>query len=116
MKSDLYTKAILTVIALCLVLLVVDKIDLMPKAYAGYDYSKAEYGLVPLNEDGTVSVRVEAISPNEVMDVNIKDIDTYDLMKVSIKDIETSDELSVNIDEIGGSSVSSGGPIKVKMD
>ena len=114
MKPDLYTKTILTVIAACLVLLVLGNVDLMPKAYA--DYDTPSYGLVPLNEDGTVSVKIKSISPNEVMDVNIKDIDTYDMMKVTIKDIETSDELNVNIDEIGGSSVSSGGPIKVKMD
>jgi hypothetical protein len=116
MKPDLYTKIVLTAIAACLFLLVIDNVSFMPKAFAGHDYSNGEYALVPVNEDGTVNVNIKSIAPNEVMDVNIKDIDTYDMMKVSIKDIETSDELNVNIDEIGGSSVSSGGPIKVKMD
>ena len=50
------------------------------------------------------------------MNVNVKSIDSYDEMKVNIKSIDTSDEIDVNIDEVGGSYVSSGGPIKVKID
>jgi len=55
------------------------------------------------------------INTYDELNVNLKGVDTYDEVKVNLKKIETSDELDVNIDEIGGSWVSSGGPIPVKV-
>ncbi|HHG86106.1 MAG TPA: hypothetical protein ENJ82_15260 [Bacteroidetes bacterium] len=118
MKIDLYSKVVLTVIAGCLMILVLRGADFAPKAYADNltETPSAQFGLVPMNEDGSINVVVKSFGANDIMDVRIKDIDTYDEMKVSITDISTTDELAVNIDEVGGSSVSSGGPIKVKID
>ncbi|WP_165903818.1 hypothetical protein [Hymenobacter gummosus] len=44
MKPDAYTKSVLTVIALCLVVLVLRGVDVLPRAVAG---GAAAYPLVP---------------------------------------------------------------------
>ncbi len=106
MKIDTFTKIVLTVIAVNLTIGTVRNLDLIPKAHADEPTNNfnlapnVNYGLVPLNEDGTISVKLNA--SNEI-DVNIVGIDT-------------SDELDVNIDEIGGGYVSHGGPISVEID
>jgi hypothetical protein len=51
----------------------------------------------------------------ETIDVRIVDINTSDELKVNITSIDTTDEMDINLDEIGGSWVSSGGPINVKI-
>ena len=107
MKLDLYTKSILTVIAICLTINVLKDFDIMPKAYANEPLKNEQkllpnknYGLIPVNADGSIDVNIKSSSE---MDVNISNI-------------STSDELDVNIDEIGGGFVSHGGPIKVDVD
>jgi len=120
MKTDTYTKVILTIIAFCLLVNVVQGIDIIPKAYASGSIdplkTNTEYALVPLSENNTIDVRLVDINTYDELNVNIKSVDTYDEMKVNLKRIETSDELDVNLDEVGGSWVSSGGPIKVKVE
>ncbi|MEW7290859.1 hypothetical protein [Aquimarina sp. 2304DJ70-9] len=111
MKTDKYTQFIFTVIAVCLVIIVIRDIEVIPKAHAN-NTSETNYGIVPINNDGSITVR---LSSADEIDVNIKNIDTYDKLKVDLNAISTRDELDVNIDEIGGTYVSSGGPIKVKL-
>ncbi|WP_025741159.1 hypothetical protein [Aquimarina pacifica] len=111
MKTDNYTKFITTIIAICLVIQVIKDFNPIAKTYAN-NSSKASYGIIPINADGSINVR---INNTDEINVNIKNIDTYDKLKIDLATISTSDELPVNIDEIGGSSVSSGGPIKVKI-
>ena len=116
MKTDLYTKSILTVIAVALSIIVLKDIDIIPKAHASSNtntaISNSNYGLVPVNEDGSITV---SFSPTEQLDVNIKNIDTYDEIRVDLYGISTTDELDVNLDEIGGGWISNGGPIPVKI-
>ena len=106
MTVDKFTKIVLTVIAVNLTISTVKSVDIIPKAYAHESLDNLElipninYGLVPLNEDGTISVKLSA---SDEIDVNI----------VGVK---TNDELDVNIDEIGGGYVSYGGPISVEVD
>lgn len=106
MNVDKFTKIVLTVIAVNLTILTVKNLEIIPKAYANVPSSnfqlspKMNYGLVPLNEDGTISVKLSA---SKEIDVNIVGVDT-------------NDELDVNIDEIGGGYVSYGGPIPVEVD
>ncbi len=86
MKSDLYTKSILTVIAICLTINVLKDFDIMPKAYAGETKTNVEnklnlsptknYGLIPVNADGTIDVNIKSSS---TMDVNIESCDSYAL-------------------------------------
>lgn len=120
MKTDFYTKTVLTVIALCLTILVSKEFIIFPSVYASE--KKAEplidsgYRLVPVNEFETIDVRIVDINTYDELNVNIKSIDSYDELKVNINSIDTSDELDVNIDEIGGGFISHGGPIKVSLD
>ena len=95
MKTDLYTKGILTIIAVCLILIVLKDIDIFPKAYASQP-NTPNYGIVPLNEDGTIDVNVKAFDPENVLKV------------------EMLDEVNVNIEEVGGRDVH-GGTLKVEI-
>ena len=119
MKTDTYTKAILTVIAVCLTINVIQNLDIIPSAYAadnGTENPVVEYHLVPVTPNQVMDVRIVDINTYDEMNVNIKGIDTYEELKVNLKSIDTTDELDVNIDEVGGSWVSSGGPIKVQIN
>lgn len=112
MKTDTYTKVILTIIAIALSIIVIKDTNIISKAYAGESSIPSNYGLVPLNDDGTITVKLDT---SDEIDVNIKGISTYDQLRVDINKISTSEELNINLDEVGGSYVSSGGPIKVKL-
>jgi hypothetical protein len=71
MKTDLYTKTVLTIIAACLVVLVLKQVRLIPEAVAAAPALPAagrSYGLVPVNPDGSVTVRFQT---REAMPVNI---------------------------------------------
>jgi hypothetical protein len=90
-KIDIYTKSVLAVITLCLAILTINQLELLPKAYAGESINHptltaANYGLVPLNEDGSITVK-----------------------------FSSTDEIDVNIDKIGGGFVSMGVPIPVTI-
>lgn len=108
MKTDNYTKTILTIIAICLTINVVKEFDIIPSAYAT---EKNE----PKLTNQVMDVRLVNISTYDKLNVNIKSVDTYDALKVNLNKIGTSDKLDVNIKEIGGSWVSSGGPLPVKI-
>lgn len=69
-NSNTYTKTILTIIALCLMLLVFQNVSIVNKAQANSEVTNS-YGLVPLNEDGSINVRL--IDQNRI-DVNIHSI------------------------------------------
>lgn len=125
MKIDRFTKVVLTVIAINLTILTLSKIELIRPAKANssdYDISNSfsNYAMVPLNDDGSINVKLMG---SEKIDVNIADISTYDKLKVeldnevdvsirsirtndklgvNIKEISTTDEMDVNIDEVGG--------------
>ncbi len=106
MKVDNFTKIVLTVIAVNLTILTIKNLDIIPQAHANGPSNtlglspNVNYGLVPLNADGTISVKLSA---SNKIDVNIVGVNT-------------KDELDVNIDEIGGGYVSRGGPISVELD
>jgi hypothetical protein len=119
MKIDLYTKSLLTIIAICLTINVVKDFELIPAVYAADGDSpekSTNYKLVPVDDFNTIDVRIVDINTYDELNVNLKSVDTYDELKVNIKSIETTDELDVNIDEIGGSFISSGGPLRVKVE
>ena len=120
MKTDLYSKTILTIIAICLTVNLVKEFELIPSAHAAEssnDFETAiKYKLVPIDEFNTIDVRIVDINTYDELNVNLKSIDTYDEVKVNINSIDTDDELDINIDEIGGGWVTNGGPIKVKVE
>ena len=69
MKTDTYTKIILTVIAVALTA------NLLKGMISPAVADSKHYATVPLNNDGSINVR---IAPNTVpMEVKIKDVDAY---------------------------------------
>ena len=89
MKSDFYTKTILTVIAICLTINVLKDLDLIPTAYAKTPVKSEtnvlnakNYGLIPVNADGTIDVNIKS---TEKMDVNIASITSYDKLRVIVQ-------------------------------
>ena len=116
MKTDMYTKAVLTIIALCLSVIVIKDLEIIPKAHAADNAITSvpiNYAAIPINEDGSINVR---FANTETLDVNIREIDTYDELRVDLRNINTSDELDVNLDEIGGGWLSNGAPILVRVE
>lgn len=114
MKTDLYTKTILTIIALCLVVNIIKEVDLVPSAYA----SEPTENPIPINigtESNVMDVRIVDINTYDELNVNLNGVSTSEEVKVNLKRIETTDELDVNLDEIGGGWVNHNGPIPVKM-
>ena len=101
MKTDLYTKSVLTVIAACLAIIALKEVDIIPTAQAATNFTNVHYGLVPLNSDGTIDVNIKSSSAN---------------VKVSIEDINTYDKLPVNIEEVDSYAFSNCTiPVKVKQ-
>ncbi|QJP35092.1 hypothetical protein F0365_12175 [Nonlabens sp. Ci31] len=88
MNKDLFTKGILAVIAWNLSFLSVDKILDNFTSQDTTELTK-RFVAVPLNNDGSINVRV---TNNETI-------------KVDISNISTNDELDINIDEVGGAYV-----------
>lgn len=69
MKTDLYTKIVLTIIALCLIVIVAEK-GLISKVHAA---PSPQSVIVPINSDGTINVRVMNSNPGEVIIAGWKD-------------------------------------------
>ncbi len=96
MKTDFYTKAVLTVIAVCLTIIVLKQVDIIPNTYAGTSKaslnSNMNYGLVPLNADGSIDVNIKSSSE---MDVNITGVNggyvQYGKLPVVIKENQDKD-------------------------
>lgn len=118
MKTDKYTKVILTVIALCLTINVIKEFNIIPTAYASEVKDLKDipegYKMVPINSQ-VMDVRIVDVNTSKEMNVNLKSVSTYDPIKVNLKKIETSDKLDVNLKELGGRWVQYG-PLPVKME
>lgn len=78
-KTDKFTKITLGIIAINLTILTLGNINLFPKAYASESENKfldvpnnVNYGLVPLNEDGSINVKIIS---TDVLDVRLRGID-----------------------------------------
>jgi hypothetical protein len=102
MKTDNYTKALLTVIAASLVVLTIHNVGLFPKAYANEAAATpvpaAPTVALPLNDDGSINVR---LVPSETISIDIQDI-------------STSDKLNVNLKEVGGSFIYNAIPVEIE--
>jgi len=88
MRTDLYTKAVLTVIAGCLAVIALKETNIMPTAQAATgDFKNTHYGLVPVNSDGTIDVNIKSSSSN--IKVSLEDINTYDKLSVKIGEVDS---------------------------
>jgi len=93
-----YLNGVLTVIALCLVLLTFAVTGILPTANAKESHPRTV--TVPLNADGSISVRM---APGTVQDVNIQEVGGR----------STYGKIDVNIEEVDGSSISRSVPVKI---
>jgi hypothetical protein len=73
MKTDLYIKAVLTVIAACLVLLTLQNLRVIPAAQATAPEQPGM--MLPVNPDGTVEVVIKGF--DEDLNVNLEKIGGY---------------------------------------
>ena len=93
MLMDKSAKVILAVIAINLTIITLKELNLLPVAYGSDTIedqnelmnSNTRYGLVPLNEDGSIDVK---ISSSGTMDVNIVDVSTSSNLSVEIDDVD----------------------------
>ena len=113
MKTDLYTKAVLSVIAVALVALVFKNGNFVNSAQAGKTNFNS-FASVPVNPDGSINVNVVSD-----MDVNIHSIggsSVYGALPVNLKEMGGSSISSygipVNIEAVNGSSIYSAIPVK----
>ena len=76
MKTNAYLNFILTVIAVCLVVLTLKQFSIIPGVQAADTRnSQPEYALVPLNADGAVEVNIHSFD-NE-LNVNLEKVGGY---------------------------------------
>ncbi len=115
MKTDLYTKTVLTVIALALVALVVKNGTIVNEAMADKTNFN-RFASIPINPDGSINVKMMSD-----MDVNIKSIggsSVYGAIPMNLKEIGGSSfygSIPINLKEYGGSAVSSNGlPVNIE--
>jgi len=103
-----YLHAVLTVIAVCLVLITLAVTGLLPAANARE--SNPRFISVPVNADGSINVR---FVKGQTMDVNVEEINGSSVWGSSLP-VTNGSVLNVNVKEIGGSGVSN--PLNVKID
>ena len=115
MKTDFYTKAVLTVIAGALIILAFQNCDFFTMANAAK--TSAGFISVPLNPDGSINVKF-----TETMKVDVTEVGgnyIYGAMPINIKEISGSSinssyGIPVNIEAVDGSSVYGAVPTKEK--
>ena len=116
MKTDLYTKTVLTIIAGALVVLAFQNVTIVNEAQADKpNFNK--FTNIPINTDGSINVKLIT----DQMDVNIKSIggsSVYGELPVNLKEVGGSNfygAIPVNIKEFNGSSVSTNGvPVNIE--
>ena len=85
MKAMNYTNLILTFIAGCLFMLVLQQLHLFPEVHAGRYEVNPYRDILPVDENGNLKV---SLSNLEEIDVNISGISTFDELDVNIKELE----------------------------
>lgn len=90
MKTDFYTKVLLTIIAICLSIITLKGVGIFPTASANSSSSinsmPRNYGMIPINEDGSINVHLVG---EDVLDVRLRGIDeasylNWEAIKVKI--------------------------------
>lgn len=93
-----YLHAVLTVIAVCLVVITFAVTGVIPAAHARE--SNPRFISVPVNADGSINVKIVKA---QTMDVNIKEVNGSNVWGSALPIISNS-QLDVNVKYIGGSS------------
>jgi hypothetical protein len=114
MKTDLYTKTVLGIIAGALTIIAFQNSDFFPKANA----SKPNAGFisVPVNPDGSINVKMTDNMKVDIAAVGGSSI--YGALPINMKELAGSSissyGLPVNIQAVNGSSIYDGVPVKMK--
>jgi hypothetical protein len=114
MKTDLYTKVVLTVIASALTIIAFQNADIFPKANAS---KLSGFATLPVNPDGSINVKM---MDNMKVDISaIGGSSIYGSLPINLKEISgnsinTSYGIPVNIEAVDGSSVFETVPVKIK--
>ncbi|MCS3801598.1 hypothetical protein [Niastella sp. OAS944] len=103
-----YLHAVLTVIAVCLVLITLAVTGVLPAAHARE--SNPRFVSVPVNADGSINVKIVKA---QTMDVNIKEVNGSNVWGSALP-ITSSSPLDVNVKYIGGSGATV--PLSVRVD
>ena len=114
MKTDFYTKTVLTVIAGALTVIAFQQAEIFPKANAS---KVSSFATIPVNPDGSINVKF-----TETMKVNVTEVGgnyIYGAMPINIKElsgssINSSYGIPVNIEAVDGSSIYGAVPTKEK--
>lgn len=120
MKTDLYTKTILTVIAGALTLIAFQNTEFFTKANAAKSIPMAigtGFATVPVNADGSINVKF-----TDEMKVNITSVGgnyVYTSLPINVKELDGSSisgsyGIPVNIKALNGSSIYDAVPVKNK--
>jgi hypothetical protein len=95
MKTDRFTRIVLTVIAVNLTFLSFQHLDIIPKAHAEGTNplnglpTHFNYGLVPLNKEGGIDVTIKSFGQSTELDINIEEVGgshVFGKLPVEIKD------------------------------
>ena len=116
MKTDLYTKTILTVIAVALTALAIENTEIFPQANAAGS-TPPGFATVPVNADGSISVRFSETMKVDLTEVSgnyINGVLPVNLKEISGSSINSSYGIPVNIEAVDGSSVYGAIPTKEK--
>ena len=114
MKTDSYTKIVLTVIASGLTIIALQNAEIFPKANAS---KISGFVTVPVNPDGSINVKmidnmkvdISAIGGNSIygsLPINLKEVNG--------NSINTSYGIPVNIEAVDGTSIFEAMPVKIK--
>ena len=85
MKTDLYTKIVLSIIALVLSLNLLAEFNFISKAYAkSENFIKPNFLSIPVNEDGSINVKlsksdIDIIKPQSIQNVDIRKVSGWNL-------------------------------------
>lgn len=88
MNKDVFLKVVLALIAVNLTILTLMNLDVIPHVKASapaIEQPAINYGLIPLNDDGSLNVSLNA---SEEIKVNITNIDTWDELKVDVREFD----------------------------
>lgn len=97
--KEWYNNLLLSIIASCLLVILVDK-DKRDHADGLTPIPATRLALIPVNEDGSINVKIIS----------------SDIIAVNIENIDTRDVLNFNLKELGGGYIKYNGPINVKLD
>ncbi len=114
MKTDLYTKTILTVIAGALIVIAFQQAEFFPKANASKSNS---FATVPVNPDGSINVKFTDVMKVDVAEVGgnyVTGAMPINIKEVSGSSINSSYGIPVNIEAVDGSSIYGAVPTKEK--